>query len=93
MLTAQPPTLRLVAAPTPPPPTVALEASTAAGWIAHLYPGWQISRVKGGWIAARLRPVTASQRRAGVLPSVGRATLRELARVLALMGEKLDAGY
>lgn len=91
MLTAHSPTRHLASAP--PPSGFTLEEAVAVGWIAHLYPGWQISPVKGGWIAAHLQPVTTSQRRAGVWPSVGRATVRELAEVLDRMEETLEQGY
>lgn len=72
---------------------LAYDEARAARWLADLYPDWQIWPIRAGWLATRRSPVTAAQRAVGVLQSVGRARICELARVLAFMGEKLDAGY
>lgn len=72
---------------------LAYDEGTAAEWLAHLYPGWRVSPVKKGWIAAHLSPITPAQRACGVFPSVGRARITEIAALLARMDETLDAGY
>jgi hypothetical protein len=51
--------------------------------LAQTYPAWRIVRASGGWWANRLRPLTAAQRTAGLVPSIARADAVALSSALS----------